>query len=52
MKQTTLGEITAQYDRIYDLLRLLKEAESFAEIHKLSSELAELTSEFGNYREV
>ena len=47
MTDTTLGEITKQYDRIYELLRLLKKADGFAEIHKLSAELAELTSEFG-----
>ena len=50
MTDTTLGEITEQYDRIYELLRLIKKANRFAEIHKLSAELAALTSEFGNFR--
>lgn len=44
----TLGEIGAEYDRIYELHRLIKNAymkgSSFAELHPLAQELADLTS--------
>lgn len=43
---TTLGEIAAREDRIYELLRLIRKANAFADIHKLSAELAALTAEF------
>ena len=47
-ESTTLGKIGAEYDRIYELHRLIKNAyrrgTPFAELHSLAQELADLTS--------
>ena len=47
---TTLGEIGAQYDRIYEVHRLIKNAykdgTSFQKLHPLAQELADLTRMF------
>ena len=47
---TTLGEIGAQHDRIYEVHRLIKNAyrkgTSFQELHPLAQELADLTRMF------
>ena len=49
-EQTTLGEVGAQYDRIYELHRLIKneyrKGTSFGKLHVLAQELADLTKEF------
>lgn len=46
----TLGEIGAEHDRIYELHRLIKNAyrkgASFAELHSLAQELADLTRRY------
>jgi hypothetical protein len=49
-EQTTFGEIAAKYDRIYELHRQIKNeyhhGTSFAKLHLLTQELADLTREF------
>ena len=45
-KWTTLGEITKQEDRIFELLFKIKHTTSKAKLHPLAQELADLTKQY------
>ena len=45
-KWTTLGEITKQEDRIFELLFKIKHTTSKAKLHPLAQELADLTKRY------